>query len=511
MDRPPDSDLHHEFFKAKHTTRYLENYLDSHCYAGRSLRNRIELGFCVESITKRDDEWLVIGNRAQYRTPRIIVANGLFSCANIPKFAGYDTFKGPIIHQEAFGQSSVLTSSELHKVTVIGGGKSAADMVYACAKAGKSVTWVIRASGTGPGFLMSPEGKGPYKNAFELGSTRVAGTLSPSFIGPDTWWRRFLFGSKAGLKVVNAVWSGADKETREGAQFDSRPNALPGFANLKPHSPLFWENGSGGLLTRPDFWETIAPNVQVYLEDITHLQATHVCLQSGTEISTDVLLCGTGWKPTSFDFFSADELARLGLPHRLEDEPPETTKLWDQMTQQADREVLDRFPILAEPPEHHHKASQITPYRLYNGIAPLNDSTIAFVGYFNVGNFFKGAECQAIWATAYLDGNLQLPSIDSRQLTIARHIAWCKRRYLSNGELGNFLLFESNFYLDELLQEVGLASHLGGWFTNWFKPGLARDLAGLRDEYMTKIWQSELDTKRMNFYFVRPYMLGGWK
>lgn len=249
----------------------------------------------------------------------------------------------------------------------------------------------------------------------------------------------------------------------------------------------------------------------MYLEDITHLQATHVCLQSGTEISTDVLLCGTGWKPTSFDFFSADELARLGLPHRLEDEPPETTKLWDQMTQQADREVLDRFPILAEPPEHHHKASQITPYRLYNGIAPLNDSTIAFVGYFNVGNFFKGAECQAIWATAYLDGNLQLPSIDSRQLTIARHIAWCKRRYLSNGELGNFLLFESNFYLDELLQEVGLASHLGGWFTNWFKPGLARDLAGLRDEYMTKIWQSELDTKRMNFYFVRPYMLGGWK
>ncbi|KAL8883748.1 MAG: hypothetical protein Q9192_007015 [Flavoplaca navasiana] len=359
-------------------------------------------------------------------------------------------------------------------------------MVYACVKAGKSVTWVIRASGTGPGFLMSPEGKGPYKNAFELGSTRVAGTLSPSFIGPDIWWRRFLFGSKPGLKVVNAVWGGADKETREGAQFDSRPNALPGFANLKPHSPLFWENGSGGLLNRADFWDTIAPNVRVQLEDITHLQAKLVCLQSGTEISTDVLLCGTGWKPTSFDFFSADDLIRLGLPHKLEDEPSDITKLWHQMVQQADREVLDRFPILAEPPKHHHKASQRTPYRLYNGIAPLNDSTIAFVGYFNVGNFFKGAECQAIWATAYLDGNLQLPSIDSRQLTIARHIAWCKRRYLSNGELGNFLLFESNFYLDELLQEVGLVSHLGGWFTNWFKPGLARDLAGLRDEYIAK-------------------------
>ncbi|KAL9616335.1 MAG: hypothetical protein Q9204_008586, partial [Flavoplaca sp. TL-2023a] len=202
--------------------------------------------------------------------------------------------------------------------------------------------------------------------------------------------------SKPGLKVVNAVWSGADKETREGAQFDSRPNALPGFANLKPHSPLFWQNGSGGLLNRADFWDTIAPNVQVHLEDITHLQAKHVCLESGTEISTDVLLCGTGWKPTSFDFFSVDDLVRLGLPHKVEDEPPEITKPWDQMAQQADREVLDRFPILAEPPKHHYKASQMTPYRLYNGIAPLNDNTIAFLGYFNVGNFFKGAECQAI-------------------------------------------------------------------------------------------------------------------
>ena len=195
------------------------------------------MGFSVESIAKRGDEWLVTGNKVQYRTPKIIVANGLFSSANIPKLVGDDIFKAPIIHQEDFGQSSVLTTPGLHKVTVIGGGKSAADMVYACVKAGKSVTWVIRASGTGPGFLMSPEGKGPYKNAFELGSKRIAGTLSPSFIGPDMWWRRFLFGSKPGRKIVNAVWSGADKEAREAVQFDSRPKALLGFANLKPHSP----------------------------------------------------------------------------------------------------------------------------------------------------------------------------------------------------------------------------------------------------------------------------------
>jgi len=34
-------------------------------------------------------------------------------------------------------------------ITVLGGAKSAADMAYACAKAGKSVSWIIRSSGNG--------------------------------------------------------------------------------------------------------------------------------------------------------------------------------------------------------------------------------------------------------------------------------------------------------------------------------------------------------------------------
>jgi len=46
------------------------------------------------------------------------------------------------------------------KVTVVGGGKSSVDMVYACVKAGKTVSWVIRASGTGPVVsFVSPKGK----------------------------------------------------------------------------------------------------------------------------------------------------------------------------------------------------------------------------------------------------------------------------------------------------------------------------------------------------------------
>lgn len=226
--------------------------------------------------------------------------------------------------------------------------------------------------------------------------------------------------------------------------------------------------------------------MHVYLDDIVRLSSNQIHLQKGTEITTDVLLCGTGWNSASFNFFEPQELVRLGLPHNLTNEPPEQAKLWSQLEGKADRDIIECFPILASPPEHHHRAIQTTPYRLYNGIAPIEDNSIAFLGYFNVGNFFKGAECQAIWATAFLDEKFQLLSIESWRLKVAQHVVWCKRRYLSDGELGNFVLFESNAYTDGLLHEVGLSSHRKGWFRDYFRPGYAADLAGLRDEYIAK-------------------------
>lgn len=77
-----------------------------------------------------------------------MVASGLTSTPNMPVFAKQDCFKGLILHQRDFGQSSVLSPIDKY-ITVLGGAKSAADMAYACAKAGKSVSWIIRSSGNG--------------------------------------------------------------------------------------------------------------------------------------------------------------------------------------------------------------------------------------------------------------------------------------------------------------------------------------------------------------------------
>ena len=222
------------------------------------------------------------------------------------------------------------------------------------------------------------------------------------------------------------------------------------------------------------------------MDDILEVDKKLIRLVQGPEIPTDVLLCGTGWDKTSFDFFEPEEAVRLGVPHPLKDQGARESTKWAQLEAQADRDIVAKFPILANPPEHPHKVPKTTPYRLHKGIAPLHDNTVAFVGFAIIANYFRGVECQAIWATAFLDGKVTLPAIESQEADIARINAWCKRRYLSNGELGNFFPFESNLYLDELLQDVGLKSHLKGWFDYYFTPGKAHDLAGLKDEYIAK-------------------------
>lgn len=242
MARPPEDDIHYEFFKAKHTTRYLEEYVDRHCFAGQNLRSRIRFGFKVLAIKKMEGMWIVSGQdntkgTTVFHCAKLIIASGLTSAPNLPDLPGKQKFSAPIVHQEAFGQSAVLSSAGLQHVTVVGGGKSAADMVYTSVKAGKSVSWIIRASGTGPGFLFSPKGKGPYQNAFELGSTRLASTLSPSIFNPDSSWTRFLHGTDRGRKIVNSIWTAVDKENRQEAGFAGREGALEGFKNLAPHTP----------------------------------------------------------------------------------------------------------------------------------------------------------------------------------------------------------------------------------------------------------------------------------
>ena len=243
MPRPPEEDLYYDFFKAKYTTQYLENYSTIHSHNGQTLRDRIKFGIEVNSVEKDDNTWAVstksvdTGALKVLYTSKLIVASGLTSEPHMPPLPGKEKFNGPIIHQEAFGSSSILKSPDIETVCVLGGGKSSADMIYAAVTAGKKVIWLLKASDTtGPGFLFSPKGKGPYKNAFEVGMTRAAATFGPSIVTDETLWTRFLHSSKLGVKLMGLFWAAIDKDTRKQADYEHREN-VGGFEKLSPHTP----------------------------------------------------------------------------------------------------------------------------------------------------------------------------------------------------------------------------------------------------------------------------------
>ena len=98
------------------------------------------------------------------------------------------------------------------------------------------------------------------------------------------------------------------------------------------------------------------------------------------EIPTDALLCGTGWL-LALGFFDKDLLIKLNSPHEIADEPVGYSEKWATLEKEADQKVVQKFPMLSTPPAHHKKPWTLKPYRLYNGIAPVRDDSIVFIGH----------------------------------------------------------------------------------------------------------------------------------
>lgn len=186
-DRPlrgvPKDEQYFDFFPARYLTGYFEDYADNHVYANRTLRSRIRLNSTVERVEKVDGLWRVaIQDRSVvHLAPKLIDASGLTSDPNIPRIPGLSEYKGLTLHQKAFGQSDVLSNPAIRDVVVLGGAKSAADMAYASAKAGKRVSWVIRRSGCGPAALVPAAGGKYYRNSNDSTYTRFFASLLARF------------------------------------------------------------------------------------------------------------------------------------------------------------------------------------------------------------------------------------------------------------------------------------------------------------------------------------------
>lgn len=258
---------------------------------------------------------------------------------------------------------------------------------------------------------------------------------------------------------------------------------------------------------RPDFYSTIARKVHVYRQNIDYLSADSITLAAGKRgdkeartLPVDLLVLCTGWNPIS-TIYTSQQAREFGLPVKLDQdrddlslEEQKSTGDEDQSRKAAeDGNILERFPILRNPPTYRKAKPSHTPFRLYKAMVPektLDSHSIVFLGKMVVGNNFLASEIQALWAVAYLDGNIKLDHGVVRK-EIDETLAWCRKRYLKKGDLGSWFYFDVVDYIDMLLARLGLDSHRQkGWFRNLFAPVQAADLRGLVDEYRVKYPQA---------------------
>ncbi|KAL8721244.1 MAG: hypothetical protein Q9225_002021 [Loekoesia sp. 1 TL-2023] len=465
IELPPGTKTYHDIFEAKYVTKYLEDYVNNHIYEAKSLRERILFGVKVVSLQKSNDACQIFGSDGRtFSATRIVVATGHTSRPAMPVLSGRQDFLGPVIHQKDFGRASteVFADSARLNVAILGGGKSAADMVYASVKAGKKVAWIIRQEGEGPAAFSAAAGKGPYRNGPEIAATRMMSALSPSCFTEPNWLSSLIHGTTRGRRMFAQIWMGADEACRKEADFEKRDGDRPGFASLRSSTQIFWCTGPIGMIQRTDFWDTIAKNVSVFRDDIVEMRQRSILLKDRSEVPADALFCGTGWDP-HYPFLSKDQLVRLGLPHAVEDDPSYLSRKWDKLLQAADRQVIARFPQLAEPPAYFQRPQNTTTTRLFNCIAPLSEKGILFLGDVHLSNAFRTAEAQAIWATAYLDANCVLPSLEQAEKEVAYMAAFSNRRYPSHGRKGNYFHMDLVGCTDKFLRDVGLVSHRKQW------------------------------------------------
>ncbi|KAF2266497.1 FAD/NAD(P)-binding domain-containing protein [Lojkania enalia] len=477
-------DTYYLYFQARHFTKYLDEYLESHVYAGKTLKVRIELNSRVQKLWKETGEWHAQTTSNLYTAPKVIDASGQTSIPNTPNIPGADLFSGILIHHKDFGRTDI--SQKCRCCVVLGGGKSAADVAYGLAKAGLKVHWVIRKTGNGPAAFLPPESPiSYYKNSNASFHTRFMSHLTASIYTPSTILTRLLHHTAIGRAILHLFWSRLQKKLSAAANYDREDGQANGFSNLRPDTKLFWQNDSSGINQRPDFFDTIAHKVQVYRQDIVSISTHAIHFANGTSIETDSIVYATGWS-ASTPYLSPESAYALGLSTDLTAETPSQAQKWHILEKSADASILTQFPILARPPPAYKPEQEQSPFRLYKAMIPIYDHSIAFLGKMAMSNHTYNAEVQALFAVAVLDGNAQLPSEAEMEKEVALVRAWQRRRYPAKGEAGNWFYFDIVPYTDALLEQLGLSSHRTTGVRDLLRPTEARHLRGLLNEYISK-------------------------
>lgn len=475
--------------------RYLSDYAKK---TGVFSRTRFDTKVLEVSRASDNGSWMLKTDNddlSTLATQKLVVATGLTSTPFTPTFTGVEIFakSGLLIHSRDFAEYTDRLFNKSSSVTVLGGSKSAWDVAYACATRNVPVNLVIRSTGQGPTWMAPPYVTPAKAWSEKLVHRRFLTWLSPCIWGDEDGYssvRNFLHGTWLGRKVVDAFWWVLSTDANALMGYDKHPDTQ----KLKPRHSAFWTGSGLGILNFDgDFLGLVREGkIKVHIADVVGLGDGTVSLGNGTHLSTDAIVCATGWKARPPLKFLPEGLdAELGLPS--------SAPLPSQADfKSADAEILSRFPRLQEQPKTPIPGGDTAadgtsqPFTLYRFMAPpsavLSDPSIAFAGMITTISTPLCASLQALWITAYLSSSLsRTPATTSQaEKEAILHSRFGRWRYPC-GYGGRFpdFVFDAVPYLDMLLKDLGLEHRRkGSWLKEIFHAYGPEDYKGVVEEWM---------------------------
>ncbi|KAK5186092.1 hypothetical protein LTR44_002141 [Exophiala sp. CCFEE 6388] len=467
--------------------RYLNDYAKHF-----GLFDHIHFNTKVNSAAPtQDGGWLLNTTSSEhptFQTKKLILATGLTSQPYIPKLPHTQDYQGSLFHVRDFANNAG-TLKEAKNAVVVGGAKSAWDVAYAYAQAGVPVDMVIRKSGRGP-VWMAPPYVTPLKKWLEkLVHTRFLTWLSPCIWGDEDGYssiRHFLHGTFIGRGIVSTFWKILGGDVISLNQYDSHPE----LKKLKPWDPAFYVGSSLSIHNYPtSFFDLVREGkVRVHIDEITGFGPQTISLASGETLKADVVALATGWrKEPSLAFLKGSE-ADVGLHHSPSDV--------EDLSKEADKEILERFPVLKTQPKRKHELATTLaerlnePLRMYRFMVPpsmVSKRNLAFAGMCSSITTAIVATVQGIWISAFFDGKLnRLPaSEDDIRWQTVLHTQFGRWRYpIGYGPGFPDFVFDAVPYVDMLLNDLNLKSHRkASKIADIFDPYGPEDYPGLVDEW----------------------------
>jgi dimethylaniline monooxygenase (N-oxide forming) len=317
---------------------------------------------------------------------------------------GQEQFTGKILTDRDIKDLSVL---ERQSIAVVGFGKSAVDVATFAAERGAQVHHIFRE----PRWLLPKYLFGIHSSKVLF--SRISTVMIPSWVQPSKA-EKFLHTR---LKpIVGGFWSMIETLVKiqcglHGLQRD--PEARRRLALLQPKNSVTYEMRSATALAPDHYFSQVSQGkIEPHLGEVAGFGRDSIRLTNGQEIPCDLVVLSTGFQSPQFPF----------LP------PP--------------------YKALVE--------KESDGVQLYRHMLHPRIPKMAFAGYNHGFLHVPAIEVSMLWLSAYLRGDLVLPSMEEMESCIEEIRAWKREHILFEPSRSCAINTRFHQYLDVLLLDLGL-------------------------------------------------------